>query len=271
MSSSSPANDARPQPPVRHEMVGETLLVTLNRPARRNALNIDAIETLRAIFADPPAGARVAVIHGEGDHFSAGLDLSDLVERGEQDIVAGIAHSMRWHRAFREIEFGRIPVIAVLKGAVVGGGLEIAAATHIRVAERNAFYALPEGQRGIFVGGGGSVRLPKLIGTSRMADMMLTGRTYDAETGLAIGITQYLVDEGAGLAKAMELAASVAANAPLTNFAVVQALPRIAESDPNAGFLMEALMSSIAQNDDDAKARMRAFLEKKAAKVKAPT
>ena len=87
-------------------------------------------------------------------------------------------------------------MVAVLHGAVVGGGLELAAACHLRVAERSAYYALPEGQRGIFVGGGGSVRLPRLIGVARMIDMMLTGRTLSAEEGQAIGLSHYLVEHG---------------------------------------------------------------------------
>ena len=74
-------------------------------------------------------------------------------------------------------------MVAVLHGAVVGGGLELAAACHLRVAERSAYYALPEGSRGIFLGGGGSVRLPRLIGVSRVMELMLTGRTYGAEEG----------------------------------------------------------------------------------------
>ncbi len=121
--------------------------------------------------------------------FSAGLDLSEL---SECDTVEGIAHSRLWHRIFENIQFGRVPVIAVLKGAVIGGGLELACAAHLRVAEESAYYALPEGQRGIFVGGGGSVRLPRLIGVSRMADMMLTGRSHDAQAGQAMGISHYL-------------------------------------------------------------------------------
>ena len=124
-----------------------------------------------------------------------------------------------WHRVFERIEFGRVPVVAVLHGAVVGGGLELAAAAHVRVAERSAYYALPEGSRGIFVGGGGSVRLPRLIGVSRMMDMMLTGRVYDAEEGQALGLSHYLVEPGKGLAKGIELAKRIAGNAPLTNFA----------------------------------------------------
>jgi (methylthio)acryloyl-CoA hydratase len=168
---------------------------------------------------------------------------------------------------FEQIEFGRVPVVAVLKGAVVGGGLELAAAAHIRVAEWSAYYALPEGQRGIFVGGGAAVRLPRLIGTARMRDMMLTGRVYDAEEGHSIGISHYLVANGEGLAKGLELSRKIAANAPITNFAVIQALPRIAEANPREGFLMEALMAAVSQDSDEAKERLRAFLDKRAKKV----
>ncbi len=127
-----------------------------------------------------------------------------------------------------------MPVVAVLHGAVVGGGLELAAAAHVRVAERSAYYALPEGSRGIYVGGGGSVRLPRLIGVARMMDMMLTGRTYSAEDGQAMGLSTYLVEPGKGFAKRLELAERIASNTPLTNFAVTHVLPRIAERDPAA-------------------------------------
>ena len=176
-------------------------------------------------------------------------------------------HSRMWHAAFQQIEFGRVPVIAVLSGAVVGGGLELASAAHIRIAERSTFYGLPEGQRGLFVGGGGSARIPRLIGAARMADMMLTGRVYDAAEGLGIGLSQYLVDDGAGLTKAFALAEKVAANAPLSNFAVMQALPRIADMPRDEGLFTESLMAAIAQGDDAAKRRMRDFLDGKAGKV----
>ncbi|MGA9501011.1 MAG: crotonase/enoyl-CoA hydratase family protein, partial [Pseudolabrys sp.] len=155
----------------------------------------------------------------------------------------------------------------VLHGAVVGGGLELAAAAHVRVAERSAYYALPEGSRGIYVGGGGSVRLPRLIGVARMMDMMLTGRTYSAEEGQAIGLTTYLVEPGKGFAKGLELAQRIAGNAALTNFAVMHALPRIAEMDPAGGYAIEAMMSAIAQAGPDAKARLKDFLEKRAPKA----
>jgi enoyl-CoA hydratase/carnithine racemase len=137
------------------------------------------------------------------------------------------------------------------------------------VAERSTYYALPEGSRGIYVGGGASVRLPRLIGVNRMMEMMLTGRTYGAEEGLALGLSHYLVEPGEGFAKAIELACRIAENTLLTNFAVMHVLPRISESDPAAGLLTESLMAAIAQNDEEAKARLKAFLEKRAPKVAA--
>ncbi|MBV1705639.1 MAG: crotonase/enoyl-CoA hydratase family protein [Hyphomicrobiales bacterium] len=250
--------------PLEFERQGAVLTLHLNRPAKRNALNDATIAALDDAFSRLDPGIGAVVINGRGEHFSAGLDLSDLSER---NAVEGVAHSRSWHSCFEKIQFGNVPVVAALKGAVIGGGLELAAATHIRVAEEGAFYALPEGQRGIFVGGGGSVRLPRLIGVARMADMMLTGRTYGAAEGVALGFSQYIVPEGGALDKAQELAARMATNAPLTTFAVLHALPRIAESDPSAGFMMEALMASIAQDSDEAKGRIRDFLAKRAAKV----
>jgi len=156
----------------------------------------------------------------------------------------------------------------VLHGAVVGGGLELASSAHIRVAEDSTFYGLPEGQRGLFVGGGGSARVPRLIGVSRMTDMMLTGRVFDADEGQAIGLSHYRVAAGAGVAKGIELARKIAANAPLSNYAVMQALPRIADLSQADGLFVESLMAAIAQGDDGAKQRMRDFVEGRAAKVK---
>lgn len=242
-------------------------VVTLARPAKRNAIDDALVAEIGAYFAAPPREARAAVLCGEGPHFCAGLDLSTLTER---DAAQGIAHSRAWHQAFRAIEFGAIPVVAVLHGAVVGGGLELAAACHIRVAEASAFYALPEAARGIFVGGGASVRLARLIGVARMADMMLTGRRYNAAEGMALGFSQYAVAEGEGLARGMALARRAAENAPLTNFAILQALPRIAAADPDTGLLMESLMSAIAQDAPEAKRRLAAFLAGQAEKVVAP-
>jgi enoyl-CoA hydratase/carnithine racemase len=239
-------------------------LLCLSRPEKRNSIDDEMVHGIELFFSNLPPATKAVVIHAQGEHFCAGLDLSSITAT---DATAGVFHSRAWHRAFERIEHGDVPVIAVLHGAVVGGGLELAAAAHIRIAERSTFYALPEGTRGIFVGGGGSVRVPQLVGVSRMLDMMLTGRTYGAEEGLAIGLSQYVTEPGAGLAKGLELAERVAANTKLTNFALIHALPRIARADPDTGLLLESLMAAVATADDAAKERLRAFLEKRAPKV----
>jgi enoyl-CoA hydratase/carnithine racemase len=249
---------------LRIETEGPVCHVRLNRPSKRNAMSDTLVAQLHTTFVNLPADTHVVVLSGEGDHFCAGLDLSEL---GDRSVAGGIAHSRSWHAAFEQIQFGRVPVIAVLHGAVVGGGLELASSAHIRVAEHSAFYGLPEGQRGLFVGGGGSARIPRLIGVARMADMMLTGRVLDAHEGQDAGLSTYLVEPGQGVARAMELARKVAANAELSNFAVMHALPRIADMAQSEGLFVESLMAAIAQGDDAAKDRMRAFLEGRAGKV----
>jgi (methylthio)acryloyl-CoA hydratase len=243
---------------------GDVAVLTLNRAHKRNALDTETVLGLETFFARPPAGVRAVVVHGDGDHFCAGLDLSDLTAT---TVEAGLHHSRMWHRAMGAIQFGTLPVVSALRGAVIGGGLELASATHLRVADRSVFYALPEGQRGLFLGGGGSVRLPRLIGVARMTDLMLTGRVYDAVEGHAAGLSHYLVEDGASLDTALELAAKAAAVAPMTTYAVLQALPRIAEVGPHEGYLLESLMAAAASSSEDAQARMREFLEGRAARV----
>lgn len=244
---------------------GPTAILTLDRVAKRNALDDATVLGFERFFGTIPDSVRVVVLNAAGDHFSAGLDLSAL---GETTTFEGVVHSRMWHRAFERIESCGVPVIGVMRGAVVGGGLELATATHIRVAERSTFYALPEGKRGLFVGGGASVRVSRLIGAHRVADMMLTGRVLSSDEGHAFGLSNYLVDNGQGLSHALELAASVAENSPITNYAVVTALPRIDASNPTEGFMLEALMAAISQGSDEAKNRMREFLEGSGPKVR---
>jgi enoyl-CoA hydratase/carnithine racemase len=201
---------------IHFEMNGAVAMVRLSRPTKRNALNDGLIEALRDVFQNLPEEAKAAVVYGEGDHFCAGLDLSELKER---DAGQGVHHSRSWHVALDAVQLGRVPVVAALHGAVVGGGLELASACHIRVADDSTFFALPEGTR------------------------------------------------GTSLEKALDLAQRIATNAPLTNYALMHALPRIAEQPADHGYLTEALIASIAQAAPEAKARVKAFLEGKAAKV----
>lgn len=251
-------------PNLKVEVKDNILIVALNRPEKRNAINDETILSIEKIFSNIPECVKCAIIYGEGKHFCAGLDLSELTER---NAVQGVFHSRMWHRALDKVQFGTVPVVAVLHGACVGGGLELASACHIRVAENSTFYALPEGQRGIFVGGGASVRLPKLIGMARMTDMMLTGRVLTSTEGVNYGLSQYIISDGEGMEKAMELAQKISNNAGMTNYALMHVLPRIVEAGQDSGLMMESLIAAIAQDAPEAKERLKDFLEGRAKKV----
>jgi enoyl-CoA hydratase/carnithine racemase len=232
----------------------------LNRPDKRNALNDRLIEELDRFFAAPPAATRVVILSGAGGHFSAGLDLS---EQQHRDAEGTMRHSRNWHRIMDRVQYGGLPVVAVLDGAVIGGGLELAAAAHVRIAEPSAIFQLPEGKRGIFVGGGGSVRIGRILGADRMIEMMLTGRKYGAEEGLALGLAHYAVGEGQGQARAEALAASIAANAPLSNYIMIQALSRREDMSKADGLFTESLCAALTQTAPDAVEGLKAFLEKR--------
>jgi (methylthio)acryloyl-CoA hydratase len=243
---------------------GAVSVLTLNRAEKRNALNDPTVAGIQKFFTNLPAGTKAVVLAANGPHFCAGLDLSELMER---TTFEGMTHSRSWHEAFRHVQFGSVPVIAAMQGAVIGGGLEIATIAHLRVADSTTYYALPEGSRGLFVGGGASVRVQKLIGTHMMSDMMLTGRKLSALEGHTLGLTNYLVDEGQALTKALELAEIVAQNSPVTNYAVMHVLPRIGDVDPETGYMMESLMAAISSGSPEAMALMEAFLAGKGKKV----
>lgn len=238
--------------------------VKIVRPEKRNAINVELVQQLGQCFQDMPEDIRAIILHGEGDHFCAGLDLSEV---SEHTVPQAVMLSRLWHRSFDHIQFGRAPVIAVLHGAVVGGGLELAASTHIRIAEPSAFFALPEGKRGLFVGGGGSVRITRLMGVPCMTDMMLTGRVLNAQEGVQAGVAQYSAEAGKGLEKARELAASIASNAAMTNYGVMHMLPRIADQTIHDGLATESLMAAVAQTDPSTRELLRQFLEHKQNKV----
>ncbi|MDA0962203.1 MAG: crotonase/enoyl-CoA hydratase family protein [Proteobacteria bacterium] len=239
---------------------GRIATVTLNRPDKRNAISDPFIAALEAAFDALPDPVRVVILTGAGDHFCAGLDLAEHAERTPE---AGIYHSRNWHRILDQIQFGARAVVSAMQGAVIGGGLEIAAATHVRVADATVRFQLPEGRRGIFVGGGATVRVGRILGADRMTEMMLTGRTYGAEEGVRLGLAHYAVDAGAALPLARELAEKVADNAPLSNYFMIQALARIEDMSKADGLFTESLCAALSQTSPDAQEGLRAFLEKR--------
>ncbi|MGI9356342.1 MAG: crotonase/enoyl-CoA hydratase family protein [Rhizobiaceae bacterium] len=241
--------------------VGDGIAVlTMNRPDRRNAMSDDLLGALDTFFSRPPEGVRVAVLRGTQGHYCSGLDLSEHRQRNAEETLY---HSRNWHGVMEKIQFGGLPVVSAMFGAVIGGGLELALSTHVRVAEPSTIFQLPEGRRGIFVGGGATVRVGRVIGPDRMTEMMLTGRKYDGAEGRALGLTHYLEEEDKAFDKAMDLAGKIARNAPLSNYLMIQSLAHIGDMSRADGLLTESLSAALAQTTPDAAEGLAAFLEKR--------
>ncbi|MCD4483869.1 crotonase/enoyl-CoA hydratase family protein [Chromobacterium vaccinii] len=242
----------------------KVLLVGLNRPTKRNAMSLTVMEELKHVFKNIEEDIGAVVLHSTSGHFCAGLDLSEV--RG-QSVIDCVHFFRKWHELFDLIQFGKVPVVAAINGAAIGGGLEIASACHIRVVDETTFFSLPEGVRGLYVGVGASVRLPRIAGTALMTDMMLTGRVIHAEESLSKGIAQYLTPEGKAIEKAIELATQIASNLPMTNYAIMHVLPKIVDQNIHDGLLTEAMIAAIVQSDPRTSERLADFLDRKKDKV----
>jgi enoyl-CoA hydratase/carnithine racemase len=232
----------------------------LARPEKKNAINNVLCEEIEDVFRKLPGDVRVIILSGQGSEFCSGLDLAEHTAREPFEVVN---HSRMWHRTFNHIRNSGVPVIATMQGGVIGGGLELATNTHVRVAEEGTYYRLPEGRHGIFVGGGASVNVANIIGTGRMTEMMLTGRTLSTDEGQAYGLSHYVVEQGAGLAKAEELAATIATNSTYSNWAMTTGLNRIMSMSNDDGLYTESLLAGITQTSGEVKERIDKFLNRK--------
>lgn len=252
---------------MRTESDGDILVVTLDRAEKRNALSAAFIEEIFDLFewVRRSDGVRAVVIRAEGKVFCAGLDLIEhhTEARSASDFMY---ICRRWHAAFDAIQHCGKPVIGALNGAVVGGGLELATSFHIRIADATTYFALPEGQRGIFTGGGATVRVARLVGEARMVDMMLTGRVYSGDEAVSAGFCQYLVD-GSSFDKAMEIARTAAQNPPLSNYAITSGIAHIGNMASGDAYFAEAFIAGITNTQPASKDRLAAFMNKTAAKV----
>lgn len=247
------------------ETNGSITTLTMNRPGKRNAMCEELLEALDDFFSNPPSGVRVVILTGVEGHFCSGLDLSEHVHRSAEE---NLYHSRDWHGVMDKIQFGGLVVVSALFGAVIGGGLELAASTHVRIAEPSTIFQLPEGRRGIFVGGGATARVGRLLGPDRMTEMMLTGRKYGADEGLALGLAHYSVGHGEASTLAQELAGKISRNAPLSNYLMVQSIARINDMAQGDGLFVESLAAALSQTTSDAEEGLRAFLEKRAPKFR---
>lgn len=242
-------------------ITGQIAELEMIREDKRNAMSDGLLAEIEAFYASLPKEVRVVVLHGRGGHYCSGLDLSEHVCRSAED---GVYHSRNWHRIMEMIQYGGTVTVSAMTGAVIGGGLELACSTHVRIAEPSVIFQLPEGRRGIFVGGGATVRVGRILGADRMVEMMLTGRKYSAEDGVRLGLAHYAVGEGEALPLARKLAQSIAGNAPMSNYFMVQAVSRINDMSRADGLFTESLAAALVQTTPDAEEGLRAFLEKRA-------
>lgn len=245
------------EPVVTREIRDNLAIITLNRPEKRNALANSIFTGLQQAFADIPESVEVVIITGKGDHFCAGLDLAEYKLTPAYE---GMLYSRWGHKLFDSIQFCGRPVIAAMHGAVIGGGLELASCAHIRVADRTTFYQLPEGRRGIFLGGGGTVRIARLIGVGRLTEMMLTGRRIDVDKGEQLGLSHYVVEPGKAMETALEIAENVAANAKISNYMMLNALSMIEDMPAQAGLFAEAVAQALTLTSPEAQQGIDAFL-----------
>ncbi|MCB1339723.1 MAG: crotonase/enoyl-CoA hydratase family protein [Pseudooceanicola sp.] len=243
------------------ETQGRVATLTMNRPDKRNAMSDTLLAELDTFFRAPPEGVRAVILTGCAGHYCSGLDLSEHVSR---DAEGTMRHSRNWHTVMDRIQFSGLPVISAMYGAVIGGGLELATSTHVRIAEPSTIFQLPEGRRGIFVGGGATVRVGRILGADRMIEMMLTGRKYGAEEGLRLGLAHYAVGEGESMALARDLAEKIADNAGLSNYVMIQGIARIEDMSKADGLFTESLCAALAQTSPDAVEGLAAFLQKRA-------
>jgi (methylthio)acryloyl-CoA hydratase len=254
---------------ITYALDGPVALIGLNRPEKRNAINDAMVQQLAQAVQRAGDEARCGVLFGHGSNFSAGLDLGEALAKAQRPRpLKRMRHN--WHEVFDQIARGPIPWVASLHGSVLGGGLELATSTHVRVCDDQTFFGLPEAQRGIFVGGGGTVRVQRVIGYTVMADMMLTGRLLNATEGERFGVVRYVEPVGTALAKATALAHKISQNTLDTNWKIVNVLSRVNDLSHDDGLFMEYLNSNMTRSPEVAE-RLQEFVDGRAAPLKAPT
>lgn len=251
---------------VRVEIDGPIAVLTVSRPDKLNALDIDMLKALDAAcdVVETNAVVRAAIITGEGKAFSAGGDIKAWggmkpEEFGHQWVRFG-------HRVFERLATLRTPLIAALNGHALGGGLELAACADIRIAESHIRIGLPETGLGMVPGWSGTQRLVKRFGARIVRRMVLGGEMFSAEEGRANGLVDRVVETGTSLAEARTYAARVATRGPAA-LEISKLMIAVANGEDN-GAAVEALGSILAAKTGDLKEGVAAFSEKRQATFK---
>jgi enoyl-CoA hydratase/carnithine racemase len=244
---------------VRFEVADGVALITLNRPERRNAIDLPTAEGISAALTemDDRDDVTVGIITGEGKVFSAGMDLKVIAAGGPRPIVPG-------RGAFGIVENPPAkPLIAAVEGAALAGGFEIALACDLIVAADNCSFGLPEVKRGLAAAAGGALRLPQRVPYSQALRMMLTGEPISAQRAYELGLVVELTPPGGALAAARVLAAAIAVNAPLAVRTTKQVVNLVQGRPLSEAFEAQRPLMQMIRESDDALEGARAFAEKR--------
>ncbi len=244
---------------------GAVTVLRIHRPDVLNALNRETLAEIEAftIGFEADAEQRALVITGSGEKsFISGADINELAvldPRGAEDI------SRFGQRVLDRLERSAKPVLAAVNGYAFGGGCELALACHLRLASENAVLGLPEVSLGIIPGYGGTQRLPRLIGTGRALELLLSGRRVKAEEAAAIGLVNRVVPRESLLDETVKLAESMVRNGPLAVSAVLEAVNRGLQLPLDDGQRLESGLFGILAASEDMHEGLNAFLEKRPA------
>ncbi|MBC8364545.1 MAG: crotonase/enoyl-CoA hydratase family protein [Actinobacteria bacterium] len=250
---------------------GHVLTVTLNRPQRRNAMTLAMFARLADAWdlVDEDLDIRVVVLTGAGGHFSAGMDLramaGDAEATDDYDVKGRMANegSGFIYDGLLKARHTRVPVIAAVEGNAIAGGTEILQGTDIRVAGESATFGVSEVRWSLYPMGGSAVRLARQIPFTDAADILLTGRHIDAHEAKRLGLIGHVVQDGAALATALEIAATIAANGPLAVEAVLRTLRETSGMTEQEAFAHEQTYGQAVFDSKDAKEGPLAFSEKR--------
>ena len=249
---------------VQYEKKGSIAYVTVNRPKVLNALNTPTWTDLRAAFEDAKADASVhgVILTGAGDKaFIAGADISELAHVDAYEAE----ESSRFGQGVLDLveNLGK-PVIAAINGFALGGGCETAMACTIRIAVEHAKFGQPEVKLGLLPGGGGTQRLPRLVGKGRALQLILTGETISAQEAYRIGLVNEVVPAANLIVRAEAVLKQIASNAPIAVKFSLEAANKGMDASQAEGFALEASYFGICAATEDKKEGTSAFLEKRA-------
>jgi len=254
---------------VLYEAKGPIGYVTLNRPKVLNALNMQTWAELRTAFesARDDSTVRGVILTGAGDKaFIAGADISDI---SHMTAVEAQMSASSGQAVLTLIETLGKPVVAAVNGFALGGGCETAMACTIRIAAKNAKFGQPEVALGIIPGGGGTQRLPRLVGKGRALQLILSGETIDADEAHRIGLVNEVVAPGDLITRAESVLKKIFANAPLAVRYALEAVNSGMETSQTEGLALEASLFGLCAGTDDKKEGTSAFLAKRAPQFQA--